>query len=79
MLLADRLKAVRTREKVTQAVLCEEVGLSISTLKKYESNLRIEISLVSLQKIVAHPRYRKYALWLLTGDVSALSEQVSPL
>ncbi len=79
MNLAARLKAVRSHEDVTQAELCAEVGLALSTYKKYESNQRQEVSLLAMQKIVGHPRYRQYALWLLTGDVSAGSLQVSPL
>ncbi len=79
MTLADRLKAVRAREEVTQAVLCAEVGLSVSTYKKYESSLRLEVSLLAMQKIIAHPRYQKYALWLLTGDMSIAPIQTSPL
>lgn len=79
MNLAERLKAVRAKEGVTQARLCSDVGLSISSFKKYESNLRTEVSLVAVQKIVAHPRYRKYALWILLGDVAAVHEQISPL
>lgn len=79
MTLAERLKAVRARERVTQAVLCSEVGLSLSNLKKYEADLRREVSLLSIQKIASHPRYRKYALWILTGDVTDAPEQISPL
>lgn len=79
MNMAARLKAVRAREGVTQAELSSDVGLPLSTLKKYEANLRLEISLVSLQKITSHPRYRKYALWLLTGETTSAVEQVSPL
>lgn len=79
MNLAERLKAVRAREGVTQAVMCSEVGLALSTYKKYESNQRQEVSLLAMQKIVTHERYRKYALWLLTGDLAVTTAQVSPL
>lgn len=79
MTFADRLKAIRAREGVTQAVLCQEVGLSHSSLKKYESNLRREVSLLAVEKIAKHPKYQKYALWLITGDASSAAEQISPL
>ncbi|OEC43869.1 transcriptional regulator [Pseudomonas sp. 1D4] len=79
MNMAARLKAMRAREGITQAQLSADVGLPLSTLKKYEASLRLEISLVSLQKITSHRRYRKYALWLLTGETTYSGEQVSPL
>ncbi|MDG9784360.1 helix-turn-helix domain-containing protein [Metapseudomonas otitidis] len=78
-MLSARLKAVRAKEGVTQAAFCNEVGLSLSTYKKYESNEPQEVSLLALQKIVTHARYSKYALWLLTGNVVTASEQTSPL
>ncbi len=78
MTLAERLKAIRAREGVTQAVLCAEVGLSISTYKKYESNLRLEVSLPGVQKIAAHPRYEKYALWLLLGYLPEQAQISAP-
>lgn len=76
--MVERLKAIRARERLTQAGLCSEVGLSISTYKKYEARIT-EIGLLPIIKITNHPRFKKYALWLMTGDTAPAAGQISAL
>lgn len=79
MELAEKLKAIRIREGLTQAELCQETGLSLSSYEKYELALRLEVSSVALLKITKHPRFKKYTLWLMTDDVAPECGQVSPV
>lgn len=72
-----KLKAVRKREGLTQAELCDLLAIPHGTWRKYEAGI-IEIGLNPIMKMANHPRFRKYTLWLLTDDADA-SEQISPV
>ncbi|MFJ2384590.1 helix-turn-helix domain-containing protein [Pseudomonas protegens] len=76
--LASKLKAIRAKEGVTQSEFCELVGFSISTYKKYESSL-FEMGFTALSKVVNHPRFMKYTLWLMIEQTAPESGQVSPV
>jgi len=77
--LAQKLKAIRVKEGLTQSELCEATGLSLSSYKKYELALRLEVSSIALVKITRHERFKKYTLWLMTDDTAPACGQVSPL
>lgn len=79
MELAEKLKAIRIKEGLTQSELCDAAGLSLSSYKKYELALRTEVSSIALLKITNHERFKKYTLWLMTGDVAPACGQVSPV
>lgn len=76
--LAAKLKAIRAKEGVTQSEFCQLVGFSISTYKKYESSL-FEMGFTALSKVVNHPRFMKYTLWLMIEQTAPESGQVSPV
>lgn len=76
--LPAKMKAIRSKEGLTQGELCELLGISISSWKKYEAGIT-EMGLAPFLKVANHPRFRKYALWLATGDASAAADQVSPV
>ncbi|BAP41543.1 helix-turn-helix transcriptional regulator [Pseudomonas sp. LJDD11] len=75
--LPEKMKAIRAREGLTQGEFCEVVGISISSWKKYEAAIT-EMGLQPFLKVANHERFRKYALWLTTGDVAPECGQVSP-
>lgn len=75
--LASKLKAIRAKEGVTQSEFCALVGFSISTYKKYESSL-FEMGFTALSKVVNHPRFMKYTLWLMIEQTAPESGQVGP-
>jgi len=79
MELAEKLKAIRLKEGLTQSELCEATGISLSSYKKYELALRLEVSSVALLKITHHPRFQKYVLWLMSDLTAPDCGQVSPL
>lgn len=79
MELSAKLKAVRQREGLTQMDFCGLLEISISTYKKQEMSVRAEISTAVLLKITHHPRFEKFALWLMTDKTCLECGQISPL
>ncbi|MBK5413716.1 helix-turn-helix domain-containing protein [Pseudomonas sp. TH31] len=74
---AAKFKLIRKAERLTQKEFCAALGFSESTFRKYEAGF-IEVGAPALLKIANHPRFKKYALWLVTGDVAPESGQISP-
>lgn len=79
MELFEKLKAIRLREGLTQAELCEVTGINLSTWKSYELMRRKEVSSLELLKLTTHPRFMKYALWLVTDTTAPECGQISPV
>lgn len=73
-----KLKAIRRAEGLTQREFCEVLQFSESTFRKYEAGF-IEVGAPALLKIANHPQFKKYALWLITGDTAPESGQISPI
>ncbi|QSB20637.1 helix-turn-helix domain-containing protein [Pseudomonas sp. 15A4] len=76
--LAEKLKAIRANEQVSQSEICQLLGMSLSTYKKYEGAL-FEMGYGALTKLTQHPRFKKYTLWLMTDDVGPECGQISPI
>ncbi|ABR83265.1 TPA: helix-turn-helix transcriptional regulator [Pseudomonas aeruginosa] len=75
--LPAKFKAIRAKEKLTQAEFCALVEISISSWKKYEASI-IDMGATPLLKVTNHPRFLKYTLWLMTGTTAPACGQVSP-
>lgn len=75
--LSEKLKNIRKAENLSQMEFGHITGISISTVKKYEIGI-IEPGGVTLMKITSHSRFKKYALWLMTGDIAPESGQIAP-
>lgn len=78
MELPAKMKAIRAKEGLTQGEFCALVDISISSWKKYEAAIT-DMGLLPFLKITNHTRFKKYALWLTTGDTAPDCGQVSPL
>lgn len=78
MELSAKLKAVRLQEGLTQMQLCDLLGFSLSTYKKYELGLA-EMGSPALLKVTQNERFKKYVLWLMTDDVAPECGQISPI
>jgi transcriptional regulator with XRE-family HTH domain len=74
--LSVKLKAIRRREGLTQLEFCALVDISISSYKKYETDL-FEMGYAGLCKVLTHPTFTKYTLWLMTGHTAPECGQVS--
>ncbi|HBO5292567.1 TPA: helix-turn-helix transcriptional regulator [Pseudomonas aeruginosa] len=75
--LSAKLKAIRATERLTQVEFCSLVDISLSSWKKYEASIT-DMGLAPVLKITNHPWFKKYTLWLMTGDTAPECGQVSP-
>jgi len=79
MELGAKLKEVRLTERLTQTEMSGETGISLETYKNYELGRRASVSSVELLKVTKHPRFKKYALWLVTDETAPECGQISPV
>ncbi len=79
MELGQKLKEVRQAERLTQGEICELAGISLPTWKGYEYGKSKAISSIELLKVTMHPRFKKYALWLVTDETAPECGQISPV
>lgn len=59
MNMAQKIKAIRKGEGLTQAKFCEISGLALSTLKNYEGG-HAEPGLSIVLKVTNTPQFKKY-------------------
>ncbi len=79
MTLGEKLRLMRTSERLTQSQMAELVGLSLSSYKNYELARRLEVSALALLKITHHPIFTKYTLWLMADQTAPAAGQISPV
>lgn len=77
MKLGLKIKAIREAEGLSQTNFCKITGLSVSTLKKYETGL-FEPGGVILATLLQQPRFTKYTLWLMADQTAPESGQIAP-
>lgn len=73
-----KLKDMRVAEGVTQQQLSEMAGISLGTIKNYETCQR-DAGIKVIEQVLALPIFEKYALWLMTDKTSEAAGQVSPV
>lgn len=78
MNITEKIKAIRKAEGLTQATFCEISKIPLSTLKNYEGG-HAEPSVSTLLLLTSNPRFKKYALWLTTGETAPEVGQIAPL
>ncbi len=76
--LSEKVKAIRKAEGLSQSDFCAVTGISISTVKKYETGI-IEPGGSTLMKITTNAQFKKYTMWLMTGDTAPEIGQISPV
>lgn len=77
MSFGKKLKAIIKEEGCTTKEFAEKIDIPVSTLTRYLYDKSDAPSSV-VAKIASHIDFRKYTMWLLTGEVEEDSEQVSP-
>jgi transcriptional regulator with XRE-family HTH domain len=77
MSFEKKLKSIIKEEGYSQAKFASEIGISRSAVEKYISGKQEPAGGIML-KIVNHERFKKYTLWLMTGDVMPDAGQVCP-
>lgn len=75
--ISKKIKLIRQTEQITQQQLSEIVELSISTLKKIEAGYN-DPTFSTLSKLTSHPKFQKYALWLISDTTAPEAGQISP-
>lgn len=78
MEIVERIRLIRNAEGLSQEAFAREIGMVYQTLRNYEGGRRQSIGSEQLAKITTHPRFKKYALWLVTGETAPESGQISP-
>ncbi|MCD9491374.1 helix-turn-helix domain-containing protein [Photobacterium phosphoreum] len=77
MEIGKKLKAIIREERYSQREFAEQVNIPIRTIEKYIAGTN-DPTYGVLIKIVNHERFKKYTLWLMTGDVNPEMGQISP-
>ncbi|WP_261122623.1 helix-turn-helix domain-containing protein [Serratia quinivorans] len=72
-----KLKAIRVSEGYSQASFSELTGINIGVIKNYESG-RIGAGLSVIDRVLETLDYKKYTMWIMTGDVAPEVGQISP-
>ncbi len=70
MPLGDKFKLLRKKEDLSQRAFCELVGVPPATLANLEKGRNKSISVDFLSQVVKHPRFTKYAIWLLVDELT---------
>jgi len=68
--IGDKFKLLRKHEGLSQRALCEMAGIQQGTLANVENGRNKGMSTEILGKIVSHPRFFPYAMWLLVDELS---------
>ncbi len=74
---AEKLKQIRKAEGLTQARFAQSVGVALSTVKNYERGDKV-VGLSIIDKVTNNQEFKKYTLWLMTGDTNPEAGQISP-
>ncbi|MEZ7207157.1 MULTISPECIES: DNA-binding transcriptional regulator [unclassified Pseudoalteromonas] len=75
--IGEKFRLIRNTTGLSQPKFAELVGISVSSYKKYEGG-HSEVGSQPLLTIANHPEFKKYALWLITGDTKPEAGQYSP-
>lgn len=78
MEIGEKIKKVREAEGMAQFDFAVATGINIATVRNCEQGRRLSIGSNELLKITQHPRFMKYALWLMTDQTAPEAGQISP-
>lgn len=78
MNLAQKLRAIRKTEGLTQAKFCEISGIALGTLKNYEGGHQ-EPGIQVIMQVTNSKQFEKYTLWLMTDKTAPEAGQISPV
>jgi len=69
---------MRIAEGMTQKKFAEETGISLGTIKNYETGQNT-VGLKTVEQILRSAYFEKYTLWLMTGKTSEVAGQIAPV
>jgi len=73
-----KLRLIRKAEGLTQAAMAKETGISLSSIRNYETGGQ-EIGLTIIERVIQLPRFMKYTLWLMTDQTATEAGQIAPI
>ncbi|PAV01840.1 transcriptional regulator [Arsenophonus sp. ENCA] len=74
---ADKLKAIRKAEGLTQKQFAEITGLSLGTIRNYETKQH-DAKALAAEKILEVKTFHKYTMWLMTDTTVPSAGQIAP-
>ena len=77
MEFGKRIKSIIKEERYSQRDFATLIDIPLGTLESYLSE-RAEVSAKTLGKITNHEQFKKYTLWLMTGDAKPDAGQICP-
>ena len=75
--LGEKFRLIREAEGLTRQEFADALGLPYGTVTNYESRGK-QITEGALMKITTNPKFKKYALWLITNETMPEVGQISP-
>ncbi|EHH4143526.1 helix-turn-helix transcriptional regulator [Escherichia coli] len=76
--IGEKIRLIRDAEGLSRSQFFDLTGVPASTQKQYETGRRDGVGSEILLKITTHPRFQKYALWLMTDTTAPESGQIAP-
>ncbi len=74
---SEKLLAIRKAEGLTQQRFASITGISLSTIKNYETGQRPARSEV-MERVARTTMFSKYAMWLLLDEIAPSAGQIAP-
>ena len=74
---SKKLRDIRKSENLTQAAFSSETGIALSSIRNYETGVS-EVGISIIDRVLAAPRFQKYALWLMMDKTSPEAGQIAP-
>ncbi|MDR0172954.1 helix-turn-helix domain-containing protein [Enterobacter sichuanensis] len=74
---AMKLREIRKAEGLTQKQFSDLSGISLGTIKNYESGQH-QAGIQTVERIINVMQFQKYTLWLMTGNTAPDAGQIEP-
>jgi len=76
--ISEKIKLMRESERLNRREFSELTGVPYSSLSSYETRSK-GMSAEAAMKILTHPKFTKYTLWFMTGEIAPESGQIAPV
>ncbi|WP_283603005.1 helix-turn-helix domain-containing protein [Serratia proteamaculans] len=77
--IGSKIREIREAEGLSREEFAVLTGVPAGNLKRYETDRIKSVGSEFLLMITQHQRFKKYAMWLMTGDVAPEVGQISPV
>ncbi|HGJ5855626.1 helix-turn-helix domain-containing protein [Arsenophonus nasoniae] len=73
----EKLKSIRHAEGLTQPEFSKLTGISLGAIRNYETG-QSGVGLNVIDRIVKHPKLKKYTMWLMMDEINPEVGQIEP-